>query len=181
MTANQRRLVTVSAVRTVATVAVLITLYYVLPLDAVGARAVTELIVGVILLVVVLVLQVRVIGRNEHPGVRGVEALSFTVPLFILLFAVAYFSMAHAQPSNFTAPLTRTDSLYFTVTIFTTVGFGDITPKSEVARLIVTGQMVLDLAVIGIVVRLIVDAVKRGQQRLAIGALQPQAEQSDGS
>jgi hypothetical protein len=36
--------------------------------------------------------------------------------------------------------LTRTDALYFTVTVFSTVGFGDITAKTETARLVVTGQ-----------------------------------------
>jgi len=45
--------------------------------------------------------------------------------------------------------LTRSDSLYFTVTVFSTVGFGDITPKTELARLLVTGQMVVDVIILG--------------------------------
>jgi hypothetical protein len=36
--------------------------------------------------------------------------------------------MAQADTDNFNVhALTRTDSLYFTITVFATVGFGDIT------------------------------------------------------
>ena len=45
--------------------------------------------------------------------------------------------------------LSRTDALYFTVTVFSTVGFGDISPTSESARLVVSGQMILDLFILG--------------------------------
>ena len=54
--------------------------------------------------------------------------------------------MAHTNTANFnTHPLTHTDVLYFTVTVFTTVGFGDITGTSQSARLAVTAQLLLDL------------------------------------
>ena len=60
--------------------------------------------------------------------------------------------------------------MYFSSTIFTTVGFGDITAKSEAARLVVTLQMWLDLVFLGLVVRLVVNAVKFNQQRRAVEA-----------
>jgi hypothetical protein len=60
---------------------------------------------------------------------------------------------------------TRTDSLYFSVTVFTTVGFGDIAARSEAARLVVTLQMLLDLLLLGLVVKLFFSAIKRSQQR----------------
>jgi hypothetical protein len=73
--------------------------------------------------------------------------------------------MAAITASNFSEPLTRTDALYFTVTVFATVGFGDITAKTEAARLVVTGQMIVDLVAIGLAVKVIVGAVKQGRQR----------------
>ena len=74
--------------------------------------------------------------------------------------------MARADPSNFNVhALTRTDSLYFTVTVFATVGFGDITATSQVARLIVTAQMILDLIVLGLGIRVFLGAVQRGRQQ----------------
>ena len=68
------------------------------------------------------------------------------VPLYLLLFASTYFLMERASAANFTQPLTRTDALYFSVTVFTTVGFGDITAKSETARVVLIIQMLADLA-----------------------------------
>jgi len=73
--------------------------------------------------------------------------------------------MARLSPGSFTAPLTRTDALYFTVTVFSTVGFGDITAKTETARLVVTGQMIADLVILGLAIKAIVSAVRRGRQR----------------
>jgi hypothetical protein len=77
---------------------------------------------------------VRAIIRARYPALRTVEALAATVPLFLLLFASAYFTMARTNPASFsTHSLTRTDALYFTVTAFSTVGFGDITAVSQPA------------------------------------------------
>ncbi len=66
--------------------------------------------------------------------------------------------------------MSRTDAMYFSSTVFTTVGFGDITAKTEAARLVVTLQMWLDLVFLGLVVRLVVNAVKFNQQRRAVEA-----------
>ena len=54
----------------------------------------------------------------------------------------------------------RDSSLYFTVTVFATVGFGDIVATSHTARSMVTVQMVLDLILLGAVVRAFVEAVR---------------------
>jgi hypothetical protein len=86
--------------------------------------------------------QLHAIIRARYPALRAVEAPAATVPLFLLLFASAYFTMARISPANFSAhSLTRTDALYFTVTTFSTVGFGDIAPVSQSARLVVMAQM----------------------------------------
>jgi putative Mn2+ efflux pump MntP len=73
--------------------------------------------------------------------------------------------MGGISEGNFNQPLTRTDALYFTVTVFATVGFGDIVATTQGARLVVMGQMVAGIVIIGLGARIIVDAVKRGQQR----------------
>jgi hypothetical protein len=73
--------------------------------------------------------------------------------------------MERASAANFTQPLTRTDALYFSVTVFTTVGFGDIAAKSETARVALIVQMLADLALLGAGARVLLGAVRRGQQR----------------
>jgi voltage-gated potassium channel len=165
---QRRRLVIIATVRTIATIGLVVALYFLLPMDhAADAGTVTELVLGALALVVVIAWQVRQIVRSKHPTVRGVEALAFTVPLYILLFATTYFLMAHAQAASFGEHLSRVDAMYFSTTVFTTVGFGDITARTQAARVLVTVQMFLDLLILGLVVRLIVNAVKLGQQRHA--------------
>lgn len=148
-----------------ATAVVLVALYYLLPLNHVKNVPLT-LAVGLVILLAVIAWQLRAIIRAKYPAVRAVVALAVTVPLFVLLFASVYFVMARASPANFsTHQLTRTDALYFTVTVFSTVGFGDITPVSQSARLVVTAQMILDLVVLGLGIRVFVWAVQLGRRQ----------------
>ena len=163
--ASRRRLVVLGLLRALATAAVLVALYYLLPLDHIRNVPLT-LAVGLLILLAVIAWQLRAIVRAKEPAVRAIVALALTVPLFVLLFASAYFVMARASPANFsTHQLTRTDALYFTVTTFSTVGFGDITPASQGARLVVTAQMILDLLVLGLGIRAFVGAVQLGRQQ----------------
>ena len=163
---EKRRLVVRAALRTIITVALVVAVYFLVPMDrAISAATVAELVLGLLVLFGVIAWQLRQINRSEHPGVRAVEALVFTFPLYILLFATAYYLMDHANPTTFTQPLRRIDSMYFSVTVFTTVGFGDITAKAQAARVVVTCQMILDLVIVGVVLRLLVNAIKIGRQR----------------
>lgn len=114
---------------------VLVALYYVLPLDRLfDVNVVVVLVVGVALLARMIAWQVRAIERSTYPGIRAVQSLASTTPLFLLLFASTYYVLSLGDPETFTEPLTRTDALYLTVTIFATVGFGDISAKVETAR-----------------------------------------------
>jgi hypothetical protein len=78
------------------------------------------------------------------------------------MFAWIYLTMSRSDPAAFGGPLDRASALYFTVTVFSTVGFGDITPKTDLARLVTTVQMLADLAVVAVVIRLILGAASRG-------------------
>ena len=101
------------------------------------------------------------------------------MPLFLLLFAATYFLMAQANTDNFNVhSLTRTDSLYFTITVFATVGFGDISATSQVARMAVMVQMILDLLVLGLLVKVFLNAVEKGRGRRTTGRT-PNREQRD--
>jgi hypothetical protein len=61
--------------------------------------------------------------------------------------------------------VTRVGALYFTVAVFTTVGFGDIVARSDPARALVTVQMLLDLVILGGLVRAIIGASRIGLER----------------
>lgn len=155
-----------SLLRATGSTVALVAVYYLLPLDHSSAgAAVTILAIGLAVLIGLVAFQVRSILRSRFPALRAVEALATSVPLFLLLFASAYAVMAAMSASNFGERLTHTDALYFTVTVFSTVGFGDIAAKTEAARLVVTSQMIADLLVIGLGLRIILGAVTRGRQQ----------------
>ena len=164
--AQRQRGITLGLLRALGASAVLIALYYLAPLDRLtGVSLLAAVIIGLLALAAMTAYQVWAILRAAHPGVRAVEALATTVLLFLLLFAATYFLLSHTSSSNFNVhALTRTDSIYFTVTVFATVRFGDISPASQVARLVVTAQMIFNLIVLGLGVRLIVGAVQQARQ-----------------
>jgi voltage-gated potassium channel len=177
---ERRRLIARGLLRALASTTVLIALYFLAPIGHIERVPVgVSLAVALPVLLGVTIWQIRAITRAAHPGVRAIEALAITVPLFLLLFAATYFLLAQADPANFsTHTLTRTDALYFAVTIFATVGFGDITATSQTARLLVSAQMILDLLVLGLGIRVFLGAVQRGRQHQVPD---PSAATADGS
>jgi hypothetical protein len=150
------------------TVVGLLVLYYLLPLeDGFRGRTLLVLLIGLLGVGVLVAWQVRAILHARHPALRAIEAIALSLPLFLLLFAATYVLMTGTDPQAFTEPLSPTDGLYFVVTVFATVGFGDVSPVSEVARLLTTLQMIGDLVLIGLVLRLFLTAVDRGRRRAA--------------
>lgn len=162
---SRRRTMAWGAVRVIGSCAGLLALYYGLPLDRSLAWAAFTLSIGLVLFIALVGFQVRSIVRSPFPAVRAVEALATSVPFFLLLFAGTYYVLARDSAGSFAGPLTRTDALYFTVTVFSTVGFGDITATSQLARLVVTGQIIADLVILGIAIKIIVGAVKTRRPR----------------
>ena len=155
-----------SFLRATGSTAVLVTAYYLLPLDHSSQEAaVVMLACGLLLFAGLVAWQVRSILRSRYPALRAIEALAASIPLYLLLFAAVYVVMANLSIRSFGVHLTHTDGLYFSVTIFSTVGFGDITAKTELARLVVTIQMIADLLVIGLAIRVILGAVTRSRQQ----------------
>jgi voltage-gated potassium channel len=158
-----------SLLRALLSMVALLAVYFLGPLD--GLRGVPlgiSLAVAAALVVGIGTWQVRAITASSHPGLRGVEALAITVPLYILVFAGAYYAMSLQDAASFdVAGLTRMDTLYFAVTVFSSVGFGDISAASQAARVLVTVQMILNLLVLGAGIRVFVGAVQRTRESRA--------------
>ena len=132
--------------------------------DPVGSHStagtVIRLCVDVLLVVAVIFWQTRRTVRAEYPEIRAMESLGVILVIFLALFAALYLGMSDSAPKSFTQPLDHMTALYFTVTVFSTVGFGDITPTMDAGRAVVSIQMLLDLVLIGSVVRLLVTAAR---------------------
>jgi amino acid transporter len=164
LSSYERSHVVATAVRAALTAAALLTAYFLIPAPHRHQAPVLRLVVALALFVVVVANEVRLITVHERPLLRAGVAKATVIPLFLVLFAWIYLTMSQADPTAFRgAPggLDRPSALYFAVTVFSTVGFGDITPYSDSARMVVTVQMLADLAVIAVVIRLIFGAVNR--------------------
>lgn len=161
--ATARRVIAWGLVRALASTAALVALYFLVPLDRLRFVPLgLTLTVAVVLLIAIGAWQVRAIATSPYPRLRGIESLAVTVPLYILLFAAAYYGMATQDPTSFNSDgLTRLDTLYFAVTIFSSVGFGDIFAVSQTARSLVTIQMILNLLILGAGIRVFVGAARR--------------------
>ena len=194
---EQRSTAALGLLRALATIIVLVAVYYLLPVDHPSdAKAVVAIVAGSLGVVLVVGWQIRTILKADHPGLKAVEALAIIAPLFLLLYATAYYLIERATPASFGQSLSRTDALYFTVTTFTTVGYGDIAAKTQAARIMVTFQMLADLIILGVAVKVIVQAAQQGHQHrtaaqadrspdstsaLSSGAIPPRPATSDGA
>ncbi|HSF26647.1 MAG TPA: potassium channel family protein [Actinomycetes bacterium] len=147
--------------RSTATTVLIGVLYAVLPVasDRRGASVVI-LVTGLIVLGVVIVVRIRQLLSDPRPVVRAIEALSLVIPLFLTVFAWSYLSLSSADPSSFTEPLDKVAAIYFTIVVTGTVGFGDITPHTDLARLLVSGQIVLGLTLFTAVVRVVISIAR---------------------
>ncbi|HLN15425.1 MAG TPA: potassium channel family protein [Acidimicrobiales bacterium] len=158
---HRRRVLIWSSVRVLVIWAFIIAVYYLVP-ESNHTRFgdVLRLIVGLAFFAALLLWQIRQITVSELPELRAAEALGVIFPIFLIVFATLYLSLSHTSPSMFSQRLDHTRALYFTITIFSTVGFGDITPTTDTARILVSLQMILDLAIIGFVVRVLFNAAR---------------------
>ncbi len=155
-----------AVVRSVVSVAVLLAAYFAFPTDGfTDPTVVGRLVLSVCSLVAILAWQIYAVIRSPRPMLRAIEAVAVTVPLFILMVSSTYVLTSQLSEQSFSEDLSKTDALYFAMTVFSTVGFGDIAPRSDLARVAVTVQIVIDLLLLGVGIRLLVGAVIEGKRR----------------
>jgi voltage-gated potassium channel len=164
--AVRRRLVVASLLRAGVSVTVLVLVYYTVPLDRpLGSASWIGFALSLLAFAAVIAWQVRAILASDVPRLRAIQAVAIGLPILLLLFASTYLRISRAFPDSFSEALSRTDALYFTVTVFTTVGFGDIAPRSDLARILTMIQMITGLVVVGLVAKILLGAVHTAVQR----------------
>jgi preprotein translocase subunit YajC len=145
---------------------VVVVTYFAVPLSShATARAGVFLGGSMIALAAIVWWHLHSVMNSRVPRIRSIAALITTLPLFLVVFATAYFILSRSDGANFSERLTRLDALYFALTVFTTVGFGDIAPMTQLARATTTLQMAADLVLVGLLVRALVGAARIGVAR----------------
>jgi voltage-gated potassium channel len=164
--AAQRRMLNAALLRAAACAALLVVVYYLAPLDrALDAGTWIEFVLGLVVFAVIVGYETRAIIASDVPRLRLIHAVATGLPTLLLLFAATYVLIARDDPDSFSEMLSRTGSLYFTLTVFATVGFGDIAPRSDVARILTMIQMIVDLVAVGLIAKILLGAVDIAKQR----------------
>ena len=164
---ERRRAMVDTALRSSLSVAVIVGLYYVVPLGggAADALSLTGAAIGAAIFVAVMTWQVRRILSADVPELRAIESLAVVLPLFLVVCAWTYVTLSHLDAASFSEVLNRSSGLYFTIITFGTVGFGDISPRSDLARLLVSVQVLVDLGFLAVVVRVFLGAARKSRSR----------------
>src|SRR5947209_11658652 len=147
--AMRRRILLRSVVRLAVTAAASLTAYLVLPFTRLTeGKSLAWFSVALLVLLLIIVQQIRATLRSPHPRLRAAEALFTSILLFMVVFATTHYLLNTYAVGSYSQEMTRVDALYFVTTTLATVGFGDIAPVSELARILTTLQMVGGLVLI---------------------------------
>ena len=153
---------------------VVITIGMLLVPDTIGSRSVVAMAIIVLVGLAGWALYLRwaVMGirRARYPRIRGAEALVVSIWLFVAVFASFYVTIGADDPQAFTEPLDHFTAAYFALTVLATVGFGDITPQTVLARSVAMVQMGLDLFIIGIAVKVLTTSADKAVQAKQVEA-----------
>ena len=142
--------------------AVALVLYFALPMR--GRLWPIGAIAGPVAVAVMAPLTRRHLRRvlvSERPLVDVALALALIAELLVLGFATTYYILAKQRPGEIVGLATKTDSLYFTVTVLSTVGFGDIHPVGQLARGLATLNMLANIVILAFSVRILTWAARQ--------------------
>jgi hypothetical protein len=167
---ERRRVLLVAGLRTVVSLGIMIGIFAAIPpRDVAAGNVATGMIVGFVLLLGLVGWEIYRTVNDPYPEVRAGTGLLVLVTAVVVIFSLTYATMAASDPGAFTAPMEKSDAVYFTVTTLSTTGFGDITAVSQSARWVVTAQMLFDLILLVGLARVFILAAKAGRARRAKG------------
>jgi voltage-gated potassium channel len=99
-----------------------------------------------------IVWQVIAYRDAKMSGSARLQGLLVALYVAVLFFALSYYLLAISNPEAIAGLETRLDALYFSLTIVSTVGFGDVHAVDQAARAIVSFQLVFDLIFVSLAV-----------------------------
>jgi voltage-gated potassium channel len=88
-----------------------------------------------------------IVRQLRRPG-SPMSRLAVAVGIGVLVFALADYVLAVAVPGEFAGLRTRVDALYFALSTLATVGFGDVHAEGQLARALISAQIVFNVVVL---------------------------------
>jgi len=170
--------------RDILALAAVLVAYYAAPVGELPSRAgiafsVLGLLAGLAVVAWLIIRQVQLLVDTD-PEDTSIQADSLILLIFVIvpLFSFGYLALEKADSSQFADLATKTDALYFTISTLGTVGFGDVHATGQLARVLVTIQIVFDLVFLAAVVSVLSSHIR---QRAAIVVRQRGAGAGAGS
>lgn len=156
----RRRLLWSAVVRPPLTILVFGLAYFLLPWtghERIGAYVAA----GVVFVAVIVAAtwQVRRLVRSDTPKVQAIEAFMTILPVYLLGCAAVNVVISTNNPGAFSESLSRMSGLYFTLSVFSTVGFGDIVALTDGARAAISIEIVANLVLVGLGIKVIMAVV----------------------
>lgn len=127
-------------------------------LICIGAGATCVLVVAVIVVIVRPLLATRII---DSAAVRGVLCVYLLFALFFASLYQFFGALIEHFLNGVEGVPTASDTLYFSVITLATVGYGDITPESSVARAFVVAEALLGQLYLVSVVAAVISRYRR--------------------
>ncbi|MGV9670775.1 MULTISPECIES: potassium channel family protein [unclassified Gordonia (in: high G+C Gram-positive bacteria)] len=149
---STREMVT-ALLRPIAAGTILLVGYFLLPINADSDFKMIGFLCGSLLLVAFVGYEIRHFMHSKYPVPTALEMLVAVATFYIVAFATLYFMFSDYDHGSMNERLSRVDALYFSLTVFTTTGFGDIAPDSQGARVAVSVQMISSFILLGLGIR----------------------------
>lgn len=135
--------------RLVLTTAVLVAVYFLVPVSAVASMGDVARIAGSVLVLVLLTLGIALQVRLQlYQEERHVDGLVLALIIGVLAFALGFYALELHSPGQFDGLHTRLDALYFTMSTILTIGYGDVHAAGQLARGLVVVQMLFNAVAI---------------------------------
>jgi voltage-gated potassium channel len=129
-------------------------LYFAVPVGT-GGRLVIGLLVsaGAIAAVTLLIVREAQAQRTDSQYTVRLVRLLLLLEVVMAAFALGYYILAQVS-GQFEGIETRVDALYFTIVTMGTVGYGDVHPVGQLARVVVMLNILFDVVFLAALARL---------------------------
>jgi hypothetical protein len=152
----------------VASVLILVA-YYIVPVEpgVAGDWLVARIAASLLVVAAATFLVLRQVRRQIQPGddEPPLAGLAIALVAGLAAFALSDYILAFSKPGQFVSMQTRTDALYFALATLLTVGYGDVYAQGQAARILVSVQMLFNIAVLATSASFLVNQVNERLRR----------------